>query len=68
MKKRADQLGSSFDEAIKTFLDEERPTMALKRRGEPEEVANVIVFLCSDRASSVNGSNYRVDSGSVATI
>jgi len=31
-------------------------------------VASVITFLCSERASFVNGSNYRVDSGSVATI
>lgn len=68
MQKRAEQLGSSFDDAIESFLDEKRPFMALKRRGEPQEVANVIVFLCSDRASFVNGSNYRVDSGSVATI
>lgn len=68
MQKRSDELGVSFDEAIESFLDEERPYMELGRRGEPEEVANVVVFLCSDRASFVNGSNYRVDSGSVATI
>ncbi|MFJ3384554.1 MULTISPECIES: SDR family NAD(P)-dependent oxidoreductase [unclassified Curtobacterium] len=68
MKKRAKETGTSFDEAISSFLDEERPYMELKRRGEPEEVANVIAFLCSDLASFVNGSNYRVDSGSVATI
>jgi NAD(P)-dependent dehydrogenase (short-subunit alcohol dehydrogenase family) len=68
MEKRADQLGSSKQEAIESFLDEERPYMELKRRGEPTEVANVVAFLCSDLASFVNGSNYRVDSGSVATI
>jgi len=68
MEKRAGELGTSTDEAIESFLDEERPYMELKRRGEPEEVANVVAFLCSDRASFVNGSNYRVDSGSVATI
>jgi len=68
MEKRADQLGTSVDDAIESFLDEERPYMELKRRGEPTEVANVIAFLCSDLASFVNGSNYRVDSGSVATI
>ncbi|MEA9983876.1 SDR family NAD(P)-dependent oxidoreductase [Subtercola sp. RTI3] len=68
MEKRADQQGTDVDEAIESFLDEERPYMELKRRGEPEEVANVIAFLCSEAASFVNGSNYRVDSGSVATI
>ncbi|MCU1405419.1 MAG: short chain dehydrogenase/oxidoreductase [Glaciihabitans sp.] len=68
MEKRAEKIGSSVDEAIESFLDEERPYMELKRRGEPDEVANVIAFLCSDLASFVNGSNYRVDSGSVATI
>ncbi|UFS60445.1 SDR family NAD(P)-dependent oxidoreductase [Subtercola endophyticus] len=68
MKKRADQLGTSVDKAITSFLDEERPYMELKRRGEPDEVGNVIAFLCSEAASFVNGSNYRVDSGSVATI
>jgi NAD(P)-dependent dehydrogenase (short-subunit alcohol dehydrogenase family) len=68
MEKRADKLGVPVDEAIESFLDEERPYMELKRRGKTDEVANVIAFLCSDLASFVNGSNYRVDSGSVATI
>ncbi len=68
MSKRAEQNGTSVEEAITTFLDEERPGMALKRRGEADEVASVIAFLCSARASFVNGSNYRVDSGSVQTI
>ena len=68
MHKRADEQGSSFDDAIASFLDEERPYMELGRRGEPAEVAAVIAFLCSALASFVNGSNYRVDSGSVATI
>lgn len=68
MQRRAEQLGVSVDEAISSFLEEERPYMELGRRGEPDEVASVITFLCSERASFVNGSTYRVDSGSVATI
>lgn len=68
MDRRADELGVTRDEAIRSFLDEERPFLELKRRGSPEEVAAVIAFLCSDRASFVNGSNYRVDGGSVATF
>ena len=68
MQKRSEQRGTNVGEAIESFLDEERPYLELKRRGEPDEVAAVIAFLCSDRASFVNGSNYRVDAGSVATI
>ncbi len=68
MQKRADERGTDVAEAIDSFLSQERPYLELRRRGRPEEVADVIAFLCSDRASFVNGSNYRVDAGSVATI
>lgn len=68
MDKRAEKRGTSFEEAVESFLEEERPYMELGRRGEPEEVAAVVAFLCSERASFVNGSNWRVDSGSVAHI
>ncbi|MCX7523110.1 SDR family oxidoreductase [Microbacterium sp. STN6] len=68
MHKRAEKLGTDLDGAIASFLAEKRPFIELGRRGAPEEVANVIAFLCSDRASFVVGSNYRVDGGSVATI
>ena len=49
-------------------LAEERSDMALGRRGEPQEVADVVAFLCSEQASFVNGANYRVDSRAVASI
>jgi NAD(P)-dependent dehydrogenase (short-subunit alcohol dehydrogenase family) len=68
MDKRADADGVSRDEAVESFLDEERPYLDLKRRGKPEEVAAAIVFLCSEQASFVVGANYRVDGGSVAAI
>jgi NAD(P)-dependent dehydrogenase (short-subunit alcohol dehydrogenase family) len=68
MRKRAEKNGTSFEDAIASFLDEERPGMELKRRGEADEVAAAVVFLCSERASFVNGINFRVDSGSVMTV
>ena len=40
----------------------------LGRFATPEEVADVIVFLCSARASSVTGAAWSVDGGTVATI
>jgi len=39
---------------------------ALRRAGEPEEVAAVVVWLCSDEASFVTGVAMPVDAGSVA--
>jgi len=35
----------------------------LGRMGTPEEVANVVLFLCSEQASLVNGANIVVDGG-----
>lgn len=67
IEKRAEENDVSVDEAIESFLEEERPGIIAKRRGRPEEVASVIALLCSERSSFVNGSNYRVDSGSVMT-
>ena len=36
---------------------------ALGRFGEPDEIAEMVVWLCSDRASYVTGSAYAVDGG-----
>lgn len=68
MEKASEEQGISFDEAVEQMLTEKRPFMAIKRRGEPEEVAAVIAFLVSAGASFVNGANYRVDAGSVGSI
>lgn len=68
MEKRAREKGTSFDEAVRTFLKEERPTLELQRRGRVEEVAAAVAFLCSEHASFINGANLRVDGGSVATV
>ncbi|MBO0903024.1 SDR family NAD(P)-dependent oxidoreductase [Jiella sonneratiae] len=68
MEKRAKELGVSFDEAVESFLDEERPGIALKRRGRVDEVAAAIALIVSERGSFINGSNMRVDGGSVQAV
>lgn len=47
----------------RVFLDDERPGIEVKRRGQPAEAAAVITFLCSERPSFENGSNYRAMPG-----
>jgi Enoyl-(Acyl carrier protein) reductase len=38
-----------------------------KRMGNPEEIAEMVVWLCSERASYVSGAAYNVDGGWMAT-
>ena len=39
------------------------PEIPMRRIGQPEEVARVILFLCSDAASYVTGEEIQIDGG-----
>ena len=42
-------------------------TLPIGRYGTPEEVANTVLFLCSDLASNITGAQYVIDGGRTAT-
>jgi len=56
--------GISRDEALAA----QAAKVPLGRFAEPGEVADVIVFLCSERASTVTGAAWSADGGAVAII
>ena len=50
------------------FFRSVRPSSLLKRFAIPEEVAAMVVYVCSGRASATNGAALRVDGGVVRSI
>lgn len=50
------------------FFTHARPSSILKRFASPEEVANMIVYVCGQTASATNGAALRVDGGVVRAI
>jgi 3-oxoacyl-[acyl-carrier protein] reductase len=60
----AQRRGISRDEALEAAADR----IPLGRLGEPDEIAAVIVFLCSEAAANVAGAAWSVDGGTVPTI
>ena len=57
--------GRSFAEFERTFFATARPSSLLKRFATPEEVANLVVYVCSPLSSATNGAALRVDGGVV---
>lgn len=57
--------GQPFAEFEREFFRSVRPTSLLQRFALPEEVANMVVYLCSPLASATNGAALRVDGGVV---
>ncbi|HWK01720.1 MAG TPA: SDR family oxidoreductase [Xanthobacteraceae bacterium] len=66
--KMAKEAGKTLEEMEKSFIAEHRPSSIIRRVASVEEVANMVVYVCSKQASATTGASLRVDGGVVATI
>lgn len=64
----AKQAGVSTDDMARNFVQTHRPSSLIQRFASVEEVANMVVYVCSKQASATNGAALRVDGGVVRSI
>ena len=57
--------GKSFEAFEKEFFEKFRPTSLIKRFAKPEEVASLVTYIASPKASATTGAALRVDGGVV---
>jgi len=59
--------GGMSDEAYAAFLEHSKQTHPLGRTGRPEEIADLVLYLASDKASWITGATYSIDGGRAQT-
>jgi len=60
--------GVSEDQVVEEFFKTVRPSSIIKRFILPQEVAGLVVYLCSPLAAATNGAAVRIDGGVVEAI
>lgn len=55
------------DESYENFLEHSKSTHPIGRAGAPEEVAELICFLASEKAGWITGATYQIDGGRAQT-
>lgn len=68
MAAQAKDQGITQEEAEQAFLKSARPTSLIQRFATTDEVANMIVYVCSEQASATTGAALRVDGGVVRFV
>ena len=67
IQRLAEQAGTDTNAARQSLMNS-LGGIPLGRPNRPEEVAELIAFLASDRASSITGSEYVIDGGNIPTV
>ncbi|UCD72669.1 MAG: SDR family oxidoreductase [Candidatus Bathyarchaeota archaeon] len=63
-KSRAEKTGESYADVVEEWAK----SIPLKRLARPEEIANLVVFLTSEKASYVTGTTIQVDGGFIKSL
>lgn len=63
-----DAAAKRTDKPIEVVAAASKATIPAGRYGQPEEFANVVTFLASERASYVTGSRVRIDGGAIRSV
>jgi NAD(P)-dependent dehydrogenase (short-subunit alcohol dehydrogenase family) len=66
--KLAQEQGVSEAEMEREFIAKNRPSSLIRRLASVEEVASMVVYVCSPQASATTGAALRVDGGVVRSI
>jgi NAD(P)-dependent dehydrogenase (short-subunit alcohol dehydrogenase family) len=66
--KLARDRGEPIEALEAEFIKENRPSSLIRRIASVEEVANMVVYVCSPQASATTGAALRVDGGVVRSI
>ena len=67
IRRLAEHAGISED-AARQELMQTLGGIPIGRPGKPEEVAELVAFLASDRAASIHGAEYVIDGGTIPTV
>lgn len=67
IQRLAESSGTDTESARKMLMDS-LGGIPIGRPGRPEEVAELVAFLASDRATAIHGCEYSIDGGTVPTV
>jgi len=59
--------GGMSEEAYAAFLEHSKQTHPLGRTGRPDEIADLVLYLASDKAAWITGATYSIDGGRAQT-
>jgi NAD(P)-dependent dehydrogenase (short-subunit alcohol dehydrogenase family) len=68
LKDEVARTGQSLEEVFNGFVRSQRPSSIIQRAATVDEVASMVVYVCSPQASATTGAALRVDGGVVDDI